>query len=161
MGGADVATGHGFATPCPPGTQPPFPGFCSTSPRDFRFAAVSTTGGAHGFFWQAGTFCSAPNVCTTGSFRARVLCVRATGNEATLGAVVERSDLPTHPVGREIHVSVVDNGDSGDPLPDLLSLTFTQPIVEVDGQCLAVLPPAYQTVVDGDIRVRDGQLSGG
>ena len=77
MGGADVATGRGSATPCPPGTQPPlpFPGFCSTSPRDFRFAAVSTPGGtAAGFFWQAGTFCSAPGAVSYTHLTLPTIC---------------------------------------------------------------------------------------
>ncbi len=162
LGGADVATGHGYAIPCPPGSTPPFPGFCATTPREFRFAAESNlaSGRAAGTLWIHGTFCSAPGVCTTGSFRARVFCVRATGNEATIGAIVERTELPTHPVGRQVHLSVVDNGRAGDPVPDLLSLNFFLPVPDVEGQCLAVLPPAYQTVVEGDIRVRDGQLVG-
>lgn len=159
-GGADVVQGRGYAIPCPPGAVLPFPAFCSTTPREFRFAAIRAGGRAHGYFWQAGTFCSAPGVCTTGSFRARVLCVRATGKEATVGAVVEETSLPTHPVGRQVHFSVIDNGRGGDPLPDLLSLTFTIPVTEVEGECVAVLPPAYQTVVEGDIFVRDGLLAG-
>jgi hypothetical protein len=46
--GADIAVGHGSAEPCPPGAPPPpFPGFCSTSPRDFHFAATSNLAADH------------------------------------------------------------------------------------------------------------------
>jgi hypothetical protein len=161
--GADVAVGHGSAEPCPPGAPPPpFPGFCSTSPRDFHFAATSSLAADHaaGVFHETGTmFCTAPNECFEGSFRGRVNCLTATGNMATIGIQIERTSLPTFVEGEQIFVSVIDNGRNG-PVPDLISLNFRRPqVVVVGGQCPEVTTTAYQTVVDGDIMVRDGQVT--
>jgi hypothetical protein len=162
--GADVAVGHGSAEPCPPGAPPPpFPGFCSTSPRDFHFAATSNLAADHaaGVFHETGTmFCTAPNECFEGSFRGRVNCLTATGNLATMGIRIEQTSLPTFVEGEQIFVSVIDNGRQGDPVPDLISLNFRRPaVVVVGGQCPDVATTAYQTVVDGDIMVRDGQVT--
>lgn len=164
--GADVAVGHGSAEPCPPGVSPPasFPNLCSTSPREFRFAATSVLAAdqAAGVFHETGTnFCIAPDECFEGGFRGRVNCLTATANVATIGIVIDQTSLPTFREGEQIFVSVVDNGRDGDPLPDLISLNLRRPqLVVVGGQCPEVTTTAYQTVVDGDITVRDGQLSG-
>jgi hypothetical protein len=163
--GADVAVGHGSAEPCPPGAPPPpFQGFCSTSPRDFHFAATSNLAADHaaGVFHETGTMFCTVDECFEGSFRGRVNCLTATGNVATMGIQIEQSSLPTFVEGEQIFVSVIDNGRHGDPVPDLISLNFRRPaVVVVGGQCPEVTTTAYQTVVDGDIMVRDGQVSSG
>ena len=162
--GADVAVGRGNAEPCPGGV--PFPGStvpCGSSPREFVFAAASnlSADNAEGIFHETGTnFCTAPDVCFVGGFRARVNCLTAVGNAATIGMIVQSTDVPTFTEGEQLFVSVVDNGRNGDPLPDLISLNFRRPAVVVTGgQCPDVATTAYQVVLDGDIMVRDGQVS--
>jgi hypothetical protein len=65
-------------------------------------------------------------------------------------------------VSRRSVVWLLDTGRHGDPVPDLISLNFRRPaVVVVGGQCPEVTTTAYQTVVDGDIMVRDRQVSSG
>jgi len=153
-GGADIAVGRG--------TSCANPAVCA-SPRDFQLAAASSLAGGHagGVYSQTLTICTAPTVCAFGTFRARVTCVTATGNVATIGGVVVQSSQPAVPEGVEVSVTVYDNGRDGDPAPDMLSFIHVdEPVGELEGQCLVGPYPPMFTVVDGDIMVRDGQLVG-
>jgi hypothetical protein len=144
-GGADVATGNvtGQCIVDPTG--------CLFGMRQLHFAAESTVqaGRAAGILFIS----RVGGVVTT---RAQVNCLTANGNIATIGAVVQEGQQPP---GTEIFVTVVDNGTNGNPAPDLFSLTFVdEPGFEaVNGQCTGQAAPFF-TVVDGDIKVRDGQL---
>lgn len=154
-GGADVAVGRG--------TSCANPAVCA-SPRDFQLAGASTLvgGQAGGIYSQTLTICTAPTVCSFGTFRARVTCVTATGNVATLGGVVIQSSQPAVPEGVEVSVTVYDNGRNGDPAPDMLSFIHVdEPVGELEGQCLVGPYPPMFAVVDGDVMVRDGQLVAG
>ena len=152
--GADVAVGRGTSCANP---------LVCASPRDFKFAGASTLAGgqAGGIYSQTLTICTAPTVCAFGTFRARVTCVTANGNVATIGGVVHQSSQPAVPEGVEISVTVYDNGRQGDPAPDMLSFIHVdEPVGELEGRCLVGPYPPMFTVVDGDIMVRDGQLVG-
>jgi hypothetical protein len=165
-GGADIATGHGTAVACPQGPPPP-PGLpsCALSTRDFTFAAVSALNGGR----AGGTY---RHTDVAGRFiRGRVTCVTAVGNTAVIGGVIEErigvpGDMPP-PGATNFAVWVVDNDVVGSTdVPDQLSPFFNllpEQLPQEDGQCLLppVSPSGYLTVVDGDIRVRDGQLAGG
>jgi hypothetical protein len=153
-GGADIAVGRGTSCANP---------LVCASPRDFQLAAASILSGGHagGVYSQTLTICTAPTVCAFGTFRARVTCVTATGNVATIGGVVQQSSQPAVPEGVEVSVTVYDNGRDGDPAPDMLSFIHVdEPVGELEGQCLVGPYPPMFTVVDGDIMVRDGQLVG-
>ena len=93
--------------------------------------------------------------------RARVICLTVNGNRAVIGLRAERSEGQAPAEGSEFVVSAVDVGRAGDPTPDLFSPNFNAPVIELEGQCLNEVPPAYMTVVDGEIQIRDGQVTSG
>ena len=165
LGGADVATGHGTAVACPEGPPPPL-GLrtCAFATREFTFAAASSPQADH-----AGGMYRATDVL--GRYvRGRVTCITAVGNMAVIGGTVEeRVLLPTDmvpPGADRFAVWVVDNDVVAESdVPDLHSPFFNYTEAqfgEQNGQCLLppVSPGGYLTVVEGDIRVRDGQLAG-
>jgi hypothetical protein len=162
LGAKAAAPGAGLDIAYGGGTSCSNPTACASS-RQFAFGAVSTPAGkAYGVYTQTLTLCTAPTVCENGTFVARVLCLSANGNVATIGGIVERSTftLPGLAVlkGNQIVVTVYDNGRSGNPAPDALSFIAPEPVLAANGQCLNTpLPPQF-TVVNGDITVRDGQL---
>jgi hypothetical protein len=151
-GGADVAVGNGTATNCPRE-------LCAFRTRTFRFAGASNlhSGAGHGHFHAANVDPVTLEVIRTVS--GPIFCVTVNANQATIGFVAERGDLFS--AGTTVYVPMVDNGRSGDPTPDLWGPFYAidVPTEDVEGQC-AINPAALVTVVDGDVKVFDGQLTG-
>jgi hypothetical protein len=153
--GADVAVGNGTATNCPGSFACPF------RTRTFRFAGASNlqSGDGHGFFHGANV--DPVTLEVTGTISGPIFCVTVNGNQATIGFVAERGTLVSAFPFTTIFVPLVDNGRPGDPTPDLWGPYYSEPLPpeSVEGQC-AFNPPAGITVVDGDVKVFDGQLTG-
>jgi hypothetical protein len=87
-----------------------------------------------------------------GVIKAEVTCLIVDGNEAFITGVSD--ELP----GGTTVTHAVDNGEPGDPTPDLMRGSFLPFITPVDGQpgCfLPQLPPV--PVTEGNIVVHDGQ----
>ena len=56
-------------------------------------------------------------------------------------------------------MSAIDNGRAGDPVPDLFSPNYRVPVLEGEGQCLNDIVFTYMVVVEGEVIIRDGQVS--
>jgi hypothetical protein len=156
IGGADVATGKGMAA-CAPGA-------CTFAPRSFQFAATSNphSGQAQGILRET-SFSRTDPTLATGTITADVFCVSVNGPHAVVGAIVTESTGAGLPVGTITYVPADDLGMPGGTTPDLFGpnyLTGETTPVDVDGQCTLDFP-ALMAVVDGDVRVNDGQLNGG
>jgi hypothetical protein len=91
--------------------------------------------------------------------KAEVTCLIVTGNNAIATATGTK---PEANEGQIIVMQAVDNGEPGDPVPDLLRFSFTGAIRPAPGQpgCFVpVLPPV--PVTQGNIVVHDGQPKNG
>ena len=152
VGGADVATGKGVTGACVVEFEPTF----CLRPREFQFAATSTLQGGE----AAGFYRHTTAVSET---EGRVTCLTAVGNTAVFGGELRRRGAPSDEEPVEFLVYVVDNDVEGESdVPDLLSpFFFPGTLAQAEGQCLVppVSPSGYLPVLEGDIRVRDGQLT--
>lgn len=165
-GGADIATGHGTSVACPDGVAPPGfePNVCFLSPRDFQFAGVSSlnAGDAHGVFRTEVRHRVTGETVST--IRGRIFCVTATANKAVIGVLAEKvtpADAPTGiRAGDAFYVPMLDNGKGG-AAPDLYGPHYLPglPPADADGQCTLDFVP-FMVVTEGDVRVKDGQVSG-